>query len=78
MKASDRLREKLEHVKKVYVEESDVCMSELLGSMQADGLSIEEAFYLYISAMVWSDGDAFFVKEGCSLDNKVEEIEVEF
>lgn len=40
---------------------SDVCMSEFLASVPADGLTLEEAFNLYISARKWADGDRFFV-----------------
>lgn len=41
--------------------DNDICMSELLASIPADGLSVEDAFELYIQAMKWSDGDKFFV-----------------
>lgn len=41
--------------------DNDICMSELLASISADGLSIEDAFELYIQAMKWSDGDRFLV-----------------
>ncbi|MCD8252727.1 MAG: hypothetical protein LUD40_12380 [Phocaeicola dorei] len=39
---------------------SDVCMGELLLSIPADGLSLEEAFELTIAAKKWADGDRFY------------------
>lgn len=50
----------LEYIEKQY-NGNDISMSEILASIPADGLSIEEAFELYIKAMKWSDGDRFFV-----------------
>lgn len=38
----------------------DVCMGELLLSIPADGLSLEEAFELNIAAKKWADGDRFY------------------
>lgn len=35
-------------------------MGEMLASVPADGLTVEEAFYLYIRAMQWAEGDRFF------------------
>lgn len=49
----------LEKLKKEY-RNSDVCMGEMLLSMPADGLSIEEAFELSIAAKKWADGDRFY------------------
>ena len=49
----------LEKLKKEYYD-SDVCMGEMLLSMPADGLSIEEAFELSIAAKKWADGDRFY------------------
>lgn len=40
--------------------ESDVCMGEMLLSIPADGLSIEEAFELSVAAKKWADGDRFY------------------
>lgn len=40
--------------------EGDVCMGELLAGVKADGLNIEEAFYLYILGQNWANGDEFF------------------
>ena len=40
--------------------ESEVCMDELLASESANGMSIKDAFELYIQAMNWSDGDRFY------------------
>lgn len=37
----------------------DVCMAEVLASTPATGLTIEQAFYLYIRAKNWSDKDEF-------------------
>ena len=36
-------------------------MSETLASIPADGLSIEEAFKLYVEAMYWGEGDRFYI-----------------
>lgn len=40
---------------------SDVVIGETLASVPADGLSIEEAFILYIEAMYWGEGDCFYL-----------------
>ena len=45
-------------VKDMY-RDSDVVMGEMLSSTSADGLSVEEAFYLYVAAQNWASGDAF-------------------
>ena len=45
-------------VKDMY-HESDVIMGEMLASIPADGMSIEDAFYLYIAAQNWANGDEF-------------------
>ena len=45
-------------VKNMY-HESDVIMGEMLASIPADGMSIEDAFYLYIAAQNWANGDEF-------------------
>lgn len=37
----------------------DVVMGEMLASIPADGMSIEDAFYLYIAAQNWANGDEF-------------------
>lgn len=50
---------KLEEIKSGYGD-SEVCMGEMLASVPADGLTVEEAFYLYIRAMQWAEGDRFF------------------
>lgn len=49
----------LEKLKEEYLN-SDVCMGEMLLSIPADGLSIEEAFELGIAAKKWADGDRFY------------------
>lgn len=49
----------LEQIKKEY-HNSDVCMSEFLASVSAQGLNLEEAFDLYIAARKWADKDRFF------------------
>ena len=51
----------LDSIKQTYQKE-DNCMAELLASEPADGLSIEEAFELYIQAKNWADGDSFFTQ----------------
>lgn len=48
----------LTKVKEMY-HKSDVVMGEMLASVPADGMSIEDAFYLYIAAQNWANGDEF-------------------
>lgn len=55
----DEDRMTLEKVKEEY-HESDVCMGEMLLSIPATGLSVEEAFELAIEAKKWADGDKFY------------------
>lgn len=62
-------KEKFEFVKSAYLE-YDVCMDEILNDCSADGLTIGEAFELYISAMNWSDGDKFYRTSGFSGETK--------
>lgn len=63
MKARRRRKKKnrmtLEKVKEEY-HQNDICMGELLLSIPADGLSLEEAFELSIAAKKWADGDRFY------------------
>lgn len=40
--------------------QNDICMGDLLLSVPADGLSLEEAFELAIAAKKWADGDRFY------------------
>lgn len=49
----------LEEVMREY-DRSEVCMGETLGSISANGLTIEEAFELYIKAMNHAEGDKFY------------------
>lgn len=49
----------LEEIQAEY-HKSDVCMGELLASLLARGLTMEEAFQLNIAARKWADGDEFF------------------
>lgn len=49
----------LEKIKKIYQTE-DICMGELLASISAKGLDLENAFLIYIEAMKWAEGDRFF------------------
>lgn len=49
----------LEEIQSEY-HENDVCMGELLASLPARGLTMEEAFELNIAARKWADGDEFF------------------
>ena len=58
-KKTDKGRMTLGKVQKEYLE-NDVCMGELLDALPADGLSIEEAFELAITAKKWADGDRFY------------------
>lgn len=39
----------------------DVCMAEFLASTPATGLTIEQAFYMYIRAMSWCEEDEFTI-----------------
>ena len=43
-------------------------MGELLDSVSADGLSIEEAHCLYMRAMEWANGDKFYIHYGYEYD----------
>lgn len=58
-KKTDKGRMTLGKVQKEYCK-NDVCMGELLDALPADGLSIEEAFELAITAKKWADGDRFY------------------
>lgn len=58
-KKTDKGRMTLGKVQKEY-RENDVCTGELLDALPADGLSIEEAFELAITAKKWADGDRFY------------------
>lgn len=49
----------LEEIQAEY-HKSDVCMGELLASLPARGLTMEEAFELNIAARKWADGDEYF------------------
>lgn len=40
--------------------QSEVCMGELLANVSADGMSIEDAFELYIKAMNYAEKDEFY------------------
>lgn len=48
----------MEKLKELY-HGDDVVMGEILASERADGLTIEESFYLYILAQNWANGDEF-------------------
>lgn len=48
-----------ETIKKDYVE-SEVCMGELLASEPADGMTIEEAFEMYVRLMNYANGDEYY------------------
>lgn len=49
----------LEEIQAEY-HESDVCMGELLVTLPARGLNMEEAFELNIAARKWAYGDEFY------------------
>lgn len=49
----------LEQIKTEY-HQNDICMFDLLASLPAKGLTMEEAFELYIEAKKWADGDEFY------------------
>lgn len=67
-KKTDKGRMTLGKVQKEY-RENDVCMGELLDALPADGLSIEEAFELAITAKKWADGDRFY-PEWSTMENR--------
>lgn len=71
------IKEKVDFSKlKEMYHEGDVCMGELLASVKADGLNIEEAFYLYILGQNWANGDEFFtIQENQETLDLVEEAE---
>ena len=60
----------LNKVKEMY-HESDVIMGEMLASIPADGMSIEDAFYLYIAAQNWANGDEFIQIIGDNDNEKI-------
>lgn len=49
----------LEEIQAEY-HKNDVCMSELLATLPARGLTMEEAFELNIATRKWADGDEFY------------------
>lgn len=49
----------------------DVVMGEMLASIPADGMSIEDAFYLYIAAQNWANGDEFIQIIGDNDNEKI-------
>lgn len=49
----------LSHIMREY-HTNDICMGELLAAIPADGLTLEEAFELYIAAKKWADEDKFY------------------
>lgn len=51
-------KKSLQKLKELY-HGDDVVMGEILASEKADGLTIEESFYLYILAQNWANGDEF-------------------
>ena len=57
-------------VKDMY-HKSDVVMGEMLASIPADGMSIEDAFYLYIAAQNWANGDEFIQIIGDNDNEKI-------
>ncbi|WP_270561493.1 hypothetical protein [Bacteroides cellulosilyticus] len=50
---------------------SEVVLSETLASIPADGLSLEEAFKLYVEAMYWGEGDRFYMAKEDEGDIKI-------
>ena len=72
---NSKLLKKLDEIKKEYLE-SVVCMGEMLDSVSADGLSIEDAHLLYMRAMEWANGDKFYIHFGHD-DNIVSNGELE-
>lgn len=66
-KSTNKYDDLLKDTKRVY-KENDLCMSEILASTSANGLSLEEAFELYIELRGWSDSDKFYIKYGDNED----------
>jgi len=60
------MEEIIKKIQDLYLDESEVCMAELLADTPVpEGLTIEQAFELYVALMKWSDGDEFYtIKEG--------------
>ena len=57
--------EVLEKIKKVYLDESEVCMFDLLADLEVPKeFSYEDAFDIYIMAMKWAEGDRFYTVQG--------------
>ncbi len=52
---------------------NDVCMGEFLGSVPATGLTIKQAFFLYIRAMSWCEEDEFVTYKESEYVDLVEE-----
>ena len=50
----------LDGIKEEYTK-NDICMAELLANTSADGLTLEQAFQLYVRAKSWADDDVFHV-----------------
>jgi hypothetical protein len=55
-KFTNKYKALLNDTKRIY-KENDLCMSEILASTSANGLSLEEAFDLYIELRGWSDSE---------------------
>lgn len=51
----------------------DVCMAEFLANTPATGLTIEQAFYMYIRAMSWCEEDEFTTYKESEYVDLVEE-----
>ena len=62
-KSMTERKDLFETIMKVY-RENELCMSEILASTSANGLSLEEAFELFIKLRNKADGDLFYVKYG--------------
>ena len=67
----NRVPVSLTKVKEMY-HESEVVMGEMLASVPADGMSIEDAFYLYIAAQNWANGDEFTQVLGDNDNEKID------
>ncbi len=53
-----------EYLVKVQYHRGGVCMAELLAQLSAEGMTIEDAFLLYVSSMKWAEGDRFYRLSG--------------
>lgn len=59
MEKKSKVQRKLDEIKEMY-RDSEVVMGELLASISAEGLNLEEAHELYMLAQNYANGDRFY------------------